>query len=188
MNIVKPSASNGWFYFALSSQKRMHKAGHYLLLVFVLCFTHVATAQQFGGNPSSVHWKQINTDTVRIIFPEGLERTANRVAAITHALQRNYSGSIGSRIQKINIVLQNDVTISNAYVQLAPYRSEFYLMPPQNTFELGAQHWADNLAIHEFRHVQQYSNFNVGFSKQWRFCSVKMEERWQTRRPSLTGF
>ncbi len=143
----------------------MHKAGHYLLLVFVLCFTHVATAQQFGGNPSSVHWKQINTDTVRIIFPEGLERTANRVAAITHALQRNYSGSIGSRIQKINIVLQNDVTISNAYVQLAPYRSEFYLMPPQNTFELGAQHWADNLAIHEFRHVQQYSNFNVGFSK-----------------------
>lgn len=143
----------------------MHKAGNYLLLIFVVCLLNSATAQQFGGNPSSVHWKQINTDTVRVIFPEGLESTASRVASVTQALQRNYTASIGSKIQKINIVLQNDVTISNAYVQLAPYRSEFFLMPPQNAFELGAQFWADNLSIHEFRHAQQYSNFNVGLSK-----------------------
>jgi len=31
-------------------------------------------AQVFGGNPPSIHWKQINTDTARIIFPEGIEK------------------------------------------------------------------------------------------------------------------
>lgn len=143
----------------------MHKAAYGLLLYLIFCCCFTANAQQFGGNPSSVHWKQINTDTVRVIFPKGLDSAASRTATITQALQRNYSHSIGGKIQKVSIVLQNDVTISNAYVQLAPYRSEFYLMPPQNAFELGAQHWADNIAIHEFRHVQQFSNFNVGLSK-----------------------
>ncbi|MDB5190508.1 MAG: hypothetical protein JWQ96_71, partial [Segetibacter sp.] len=65
----------------------------------------------------------------------------------------------------INVVLQNQSTVSNAYVGLGPYRSEFYLMPPQNSFELGAINWTDLLSLHEYRHVQQYSNFNVGLSK-----------------------
>lgn len=137
---------------------------------FVLLFSffsifHFSYAQQFGGNPSSVKWRQINTDTLRVIFPEGLDSIAQRVANVTHTLQRNYTTGIGRKINKVNIVLQKDVTISNAFVQLGPYRSEYYLMPPQNAFELGAQGWADNLAIHEYRHVQQYSNFNVGLSK-----------------------
>jgi hypothetical protein len=50
-------------------------------------------------------------------------------------------------------------------VGLGPFRSEFYTNPAQNAFELGAVSWMDNLALHEFRHVQQYSNFNKGLSK-----------------------
>ena len=136
-----------------------------LLLCFSFFTFHFSQAQQFGGTPSSIKWRQVNTDTVRIIFPEGLDSVAQRIASITGRLQRNYSNSIGSTLRKISIVLQKDVTVSNAFVALGPYRSEYYLMPPQNAFELGAQNWADNLAIHEFRHVQQYSNFNVGLSK-----------------------
>ncbi|MEK7198552.1 MAG: hypothetical protein AAB212_01335, partial [Bacteroidota bacterium] len=62
-------------------------------------------------------------------------------------------------------MLQDQTLFSNAYVGLAPYRSEFYLTPPQNAFTLGAIRWTDNLAVHEFRHVQQYSNFNKGLSR-----------------------
>ena len=135
----------------------------------VFCFSFFsffyAGAQRFGGTPSSVKWKQINTDTVRVVFPAGLDSLAQRIALVTHDLQKNYSNTIGNKIRKVSIVLQKDATLSNAYVGLGPYRSEFYLMPPQDAFELGAQNWADNLAIHEFRHVQQYSNFNVGLSK-----------------------
>ncbi|MGI8952491.1 MAG: TolB family protein [Chitinophagaceae bacterium] len=126
---------------------------------------HFANAQQFGGNPSSVKWKQINTDTVRIIFPQGLDSMAERIAALTHFQQKYYASTIGDKIRKISIVLQKDVTYSNGEVELGPYRSEFFLMPSINAFELGAQSWADNLSIHEFRHVQQYSNFREGLSK-----------------------
>ena len=147
-------------------------------LVFAFClFTfHFSNAQQFGGNPSSIHWQQINTDTVRVIFPKGFDSKAQRIAAVVHSLQKDYAQSIGNSIRKISIVLQNQTLISNAYVGLAPYRSEFYLTPPQNPFELGAVNWADNLAVHEFRHVQQFSNFNKGFSK---FASVILGEQGQ---------
>jgi hypothetical protein len=50
-------------------------------------------------------------------------------------------------------------------VQLAPFRSEFQLTPSQNSFELGSIPWNQTLAIHEYRHVQQFNNFCVGLSK-----------------------
>jgi len=137
----------------------------FIVLCSIFFVTTISRAQEFGGNPSSIKWRQVNTDTTRIIFPAGLDSIASRITTVTHALQKNYSNTIGGKIRKINIVLQKDATLSNAFVALGPYRSEYYLMPPQNAFPLGAQNWVDNLAIHEFRHVEQYSNFNVGLSK-----------------------
>lgn len=133
-----------------------------LIGISVLVILH---AQEFGGNPPSVKWRQVNTDTVRVIFPQGWQTRAERVAQVVHGLQRQHAQTIGDRIRKVSIVLQNQTLLSNAYVGLAPYRSEFYTTPPQNAFHLGAVNWMDNLAVHEFRHVQQYSNFNKGLSK-----------------------
>lgn len=143
----------------------MHTRSGLLLFYALFFIVYNSFGQQFGGNPSSVKWRQINTDTVRIIYPEGLDSAAQRAANITHTLQRDYSKSIGNSVRRVSIVFQKDLTVSNAFVQLGPYRSEYYLTPPQNALELGAQGWVDNLAVHEFRHVQQYSNFNRGLSK-----------------------
>ncbi len=125
----------------------------------------LAQAQQFGGTPASVRWRQINTDTVRIIFPEGYESNAERIASIVHRLQKTQTATIGERFRKIDIVIQNQLLVSNGYVGLAPYRSELYVTPPQNAFALGAVNWTDMLAVHEYRHVQQYSNYRKGLSK-----------------------
>ena len=136
-----------------------------LLSIAVFSFvTLIVVGQQFGGNPSAIKWNQVNTDTARIIFPVGMEESGRRVASIIHELQKN-NATLGKRLRKINIVLQNQGTVSNAYVGLGPYRSEFYLFTPQNSFQLGSLNWVDNLALHEYRHVQQYNNFNVGLSK-----------------------
>lgn len=132
--------------------------------------------QQFGGNPSSIRWRQINTDTVRVIFPEGMDMRAQRLTTVVHALQKDHAASAGNQIRKISIVLHNQTMLSNAYVGLGPYRSEFYLTPPQDPFRLGAVNWTDNLAVHEFRHVQQYSNFNKGLS---RVASILLGEEGQ---------
>ena len=168
-------------FFLTSKQTRLMTAIKYIkyfypftiksLGLIVAVITHSffssnsISAQEFGGNPSSIKWQQINTDTARIIFPAGLDETGRRVATVVHELQKNHSASIGSKLQKVSIVLQNQPAITNGYVSLGPFRSEFYLTPPQNSFELGAQNWADNLTVHEFRHVQQYNNFNAGLSK-----------------------
>jgi len=55
--------------------------------------------------------------------------------------------------------------ISNGYVGLAPFRSEFFTTPPQNNFALGSLPWLDLLTIHEYRHVLQFSNGKHGLSK-----------------------
>ncbi|MEN9685889.1 MAG: hypothetical protein RLZZ28_1675 [Bacteroidota bacterium] len=133
-------------------------------------------AQVFGGNPASLHWKQINTDSVRIIFPESLSVYAQRIASVTQKQEQAGFHRLGNGFRKVNIVLQNQTMLSNAYVSLAPFRSEFYTSPAQQLFQLGAVNWLDNLSLHEFRHVQQYNNFNKGFSN---FASVILGEQGQ---------
>jgi hypothetical protein len=121
--------------------------------------------QQFGGNPSSVKWKQLNTDALRIIFPAGMDSQANRVASIIDFMRKKNLSSAGSVIKKINLVMQNQTTVSNAYVGLGPYRSEFFMTPSPNNFEQGSIAWTDLLALHEDRHVLQFNHFKKGISK-----------------------
>ena len=88
-------------------------------------------AQIFGGNPPSLKWKQINTPLSRIIFPKGLDSTAERITNIITFINGPMQNTIGGKSKKINLVLQNQTTISNAYVGLGPYRSEFFITPDQ---------------------------------------------------------
>jgi hypothetical protein len=136
-----------------------------ILFFYFFINTYAVCGQQFGGNPPSLKWKQINTDTARVIFPVGLESQAQQVASIVEALSKSTLQTAGGRQHKIDIVFQNQTTISNGYVSLAPFRSEFQLTAEQNSFELGSLPWQQQLAIHEYRHVQQYNNYRIGLSK-----------------------
>jgi hypothetical protein len=135
-----------------------------LLWTGFLCLSFCSSAQQFGGNPPSLKWRQINTDPARIIFPAGLDTAAQQVAAIVRRLNESTLPTIGHSLHKVDIVFQNQTTIANGYVSLAPFRSEFQLTPEQNSFDLGSLPWQKMLAIHEYRHVQQYNSFRVGLS------------------------
>ncbi len=131
----------------------------------LLLITYCLPAQEFGGTPPSQKWKQISTDTARVIFPAGMDSTAKRVASLVHYLAATKPVSLGNQLHKINIVLQNQTTIGNGYVGLGPFRSEFFLTPVSNNFSEGSISWADQLAVHEYRHVQQFNNFRNGLSK-----------------------
>jgi hypothetical protein len=136
-------------------------------LVFLLLITATATftkAQEFGGNPPSIKWDQVNIPAAKVIFPKGLDSDAYAVASIIARMNYVIEPTIGTKQKQVSIVLQNQTTVANAYVGLAPFRSEFYLTPEQNSFDIGSLPWVEQLSIHEFRHVQQYNNFNVGFS------------------------
>lgn len=135
-----------------------------VFLIFLFSFIS-ASSQPFGGNPPSLKWRQVNNDTARVIFPKGLEEQGIQVFSIVNELSRKTSPTIGHQQYKINIIFQNQTTISNGYVQLAPFKSEFQLTANQNSFELGSLPWQEQLAIHEYRHVQQYNNYRIGLSK-----------------------
>lgn len=137
----------------------------YCVFILMLIIYSKSFSQIFGGDPPSIKWKQINSATARIIFPGHLDSVARRILNVITFINLPTENTIGKKSKKINLVLQNETTVSNAYVSLAPYRSEFLLTPFQNSFELGSLPWPDQLSIHEYRHVQQYNNFNVGFSK-----------------------
>jgi hypothetical protein len=135
-----------------------------LFLSIFLSVAAISSGQEFGGNPPSIKWRQVNNKAAKVIFPRGLDSIAKDVAAITDSLN-NSQFNLGNRRRKVAIVLQNQTTVPNGYVSLGPFRSEFYLTPQQNSFNLGSLPWHQQLAIHEFRHVQQNNHFNVGLSK-----------------------
>jgi hypothetical protein len=138
-----------------------------IIAVLLLLITAAATttrAQEFGGNPPSVKWQQIDLAPAKVIFPVGLDSAGRLVANIILQMNGAIKGTIGPKQKQISILMQNQTTIANGYVGLAPFRSEFYLTPEQNSFDIGSLSWPEQLAIHEFRHVQQYNNFNVGAS------------------------
>jgi hypothetical protein len=124
-----------------------------------------AKAQQFGGNPPSIKWNQVNTPAARIIYPVGMDSAGLSVANIVQHINNVMKTTIGSKQRQINIVLQNQLVTTNGYVGLAPFRSEFYITPAQNSFSLGSILPTDQLGIHEFRHVQQYNNSDVGLTR-----------------------
>ncbi|MBM3445295.1 MAG: hypothetical protein FJX88_02035 [Bacteroidetes bacterium] len=125
----------------------------------------VSRSQRFGGNPPSLKWNQMESSAARIIYPENRKMDAQRVLQIVAKMSHDTIGGIGNELKKIPIVLQTLPLVSNGYVGLAPWRSEFYMNPLQNGLELGSTNWIDNLAVHEFRHVHQFSNFRKGASK-----------------------
>ena len=136
-----------------------------LLSIWVVCTMGSAKAQIFGGSPPSVKWKLAHSIPADIIYPAGLDNQAKQVAFLVSALAKSTLSTIGSQQKPVDIVFHNLTTIPNGYVQLAPFRSEFQLTPSQNSFELGSIPWDQTLAIHEYRHVQQFNNFCVGLSK-----------------------
>ena len=132
-----------------------------LLLCVTTGRTQVPT-NPLGLNPPQLRWRQIQTDRVRVIFPEPLDSAAQRVTNLVHYLWDSQPGSIGDNREKISIVMHNQTVIPNGFVTVGPFRSEFYLTPPQSNVSTT---WLDYLTIHEYRHVQQFNNATRGISK-----------------------
>src|SRR5476649_2451586 len=116
-----------------------------ILLLLLLATATQTKAQEFGGNPPSLKWKQINTKAAKVIFPQGLDSAAMEVANIVQQMNRAIQPTIGYKQKQVSIVLQNQTTIANAYVGLAPFRSEFFLTPEQNSFDIGSLPWPKQL-------------------------------------------
>jgi hypothetical protein len=137
----------------------------FITLAILSLASSIAAQDRFGAVPARSRWLQINTDTARIIFQASQQEQALRIASVIHRIHRTTNTTIGDGLKKVNMVLQPQTTIPNAYVRMAPFRSELFMTPGADNFASGSVQWADNLSIHEYRHVQQFTNFNKGLTR-----------------------
>ncbi len=131
-----------------------------IILILLVHFFH-----NYGQNPSTLKWSQINTPHFRLIFPSQISFTANRTANVLESVYQPVSKSLGHEPRPISIILQNQTAESNGFVSLLPRRSEFITTPPQDYTLLGNNKWLDLLAVHEFRHVVQNDKALTGATK-----------------------
>lgn len=136
-------------------------------ILFVLLFTMVGLKAQevLNNNPPALSWYKINTPNFRILYPQGFEFQAQRMANTLEHIRQVESRTLGVSTKRISVILQNQNALSNGFVSLIPRRSEFYTMPPQNYNFTGTTEWLDQLASHEYRHVVQFDKANRGFNK-----------------------
>ncbi len=138
----------------------------YLIIFVNLMFLASSYGQfGFGAHPKGLDWQYVKSPAVNVIYPKGMKAQAMRVANMINYEKENCHGSIGEKAIKLNLVIQNQTVISNGYVGLAPFRSEFFSTPMQNMHYLGSLDWLDMLSIHEYRHALQYSNSKYGITK-----------------------
>jgi hypothetical protein len=139
-----------------------------LLLLVLLIFNGCSLFGQgtvLQNNAPRFKWQQINTPNFRIIYQPNFEAEALRMAAKFDQIHGPAAKTLGVNPKKISVILQNRTAISNGFVTVAPRRSEFFTMPPQDYNFLGTNDWLDLLAVHEYRHVVQFQRSLTGFNK-----------------------
>ncbi|MFD2288371.1 hypothetical protein GJU39_03730 [Pedobacter petrophilus] len=104
-------------------------------------------------NPLSVDWNYIESGGFKIIYPRQLENDAQRMARTLPFIYPKVGLGLRQQKTSIPLLLQNQGTVANGFVQLGPKKSEFYTTPPQY---FDSQDWLNNLAVHELRHIAQF--------------------------------
>ena len=137
----------------------------FFIIFFLIISSNFLAAQEFGGFPPAKKWRIAKSNTIRVIYPKGLDSIAKEILFTTASFSKKSNYSLVNKDFKSYFVLQNQHVVANGYAGLGPQRSELYLTPPSNNFDLGTASWTQQLAIHEYRHIQQYNSLKNGISK-----------------------
>ena len=149
----------------------MHLSGRlgiqaiFLILTVLLSLkAELAYSQYYssGQNPASIRWKQLQSEHVRLIFPDYYEARARKLASYLDSTYLHAGTSLNYYPKRIPLIMHTQSDKANALVAWAPKRMEFYNTPPQDMY---AQPWLEQLAQHEYRHVVQIEKLNQGPTK-----------------------
>jgi Periplasmic component of the Tol biopolymer transport system len=137
-----------------------------LLLLAISSFCFLNAYSQFlnyGTDPSSFKWRQINTEHYKLIYPIGNDSVAYRYANFLETIYLREQKTMGLvNIRRYPVILHPANMQSNGLVSWAPRRMEL-LTSPSNSLE--SQSWDKHLSIHESRHVMQVSKLTQGLFK-----------------------
>ena len=138
-----------------------------LALLFLLLLAARGAAQSLpviSQNPPALRWREISSPHFRVLYPAGLDSAAQRTAGRLEAVHGPEGNTLGVQAPPITVVLQNQTTVSNAFVTFLPRHAEFFTTPDQGQ-GLGTVDWLDGLVVHEFRHVNQFDKARQGVGR-----------------------
>ncbi|CAM9917368.1 unnamed protein product [Chrysoparadoxa australica] len=106
---------------------------------------------------SSDHsWKKLENEYVEVFFPEGWEYDAQRAAHFIKRFAPVSGVNYGiKKPEKFPLVLRPEVALPNGFVTWMPRRSEWFVHQSFTPF-IGGLDFFQALAIHEYRHVNQF--------------------------------
>ena len=140
----------------------------FLSLLFLSLFAAPAGFAQnlpiLNQNPPALRWREVRTPHFRVLFPRGLDSAAQRTARRLEQVHEPGTAGLGVVPPPISIVLQNQTTVSNAFVTFLPRHAEFFTTPEQGQ-GLGTVDWLDGLVLHEYRHVGQFDKARQGVGR-----------------------
>lgn len=117
----------------------------------------------YGENPARIRWMQIDGNTYKVVYPQGMDSLAKRYLWLLEGNSSAVMAGLGGiKPARIPVLLNNRTVRSNGTVVWAPKRMELYTIPPAGGYP---QDWAEQLAIHESRHVGQMTHFTKGIYK-----------------------
>lgn len=109
-----------------------------------------------GQDNGRTHWKEIETEYFRFIFPDFLEPKVQSMTAYCDSFaacnREEYGINLKKKHGKTPVIFHSGGSYSNGLGVWAPRRIEVWTSPPQKSY---SQNWFRQLALHEYRHELQ---------------------------------
>tara|TARA_R110000868_G_scaffold167130_3_gene401440 strand:- start:3723 stop:6518 length:2796 start_codon:yes stop_codon:yes gene_type:complete len=118
---------------------------------------------------SSLDWSKIDNEYVQVIYPSHLKAQASFIANLIE----HYSAVSGETLaidkpKKFPLILRPEFAQPNGFVTLGPRRSEWYTSSIFSPV-IGGLNFYQSLAIHEYRHINQFDFMNRSTNKVAKF-------------------
>lgn len=131
---------------------------HYIIFLLLL-IPSLASAQFYvtGDDPGMLHWKYIDTDSYRVIYPQGADSLAKvygrKLEKYKIPVSRTSGYMTGEGDGKIMPVVLHAYNDANGSVAWAPKRMDLFAVP--SAYDPEPLPWSTMLSVHESRHVTQ---------------------------------
>ncbi len=135
-----------------------------LLIFAVILSSRLAYSQAgvYAQDQSYLHWRSIENEFVQVIYPEEMKDQAVQTAEYIRYYAQYVGLSYGIiKPKKFSLILRSHFAEPNGFVALAPRRSEWHSMGAYTSIT-STLNWYQILAIHEYRHVNQFDNYLKG--------------------------
>ena len=152
---------------------------HIKLLLVLILFPLAASAQFYvtGDDPGKLKWNSIDTESYRVIYPQGSDSLARvyarKLEKYKVPVSRTSGYMTGEGTGKIMPVVLHTFNDSNGSVAMGPLRMDLFTIP--SAYDPEPLPWSTMLSVHESRHVTQ---MQFGLTEKHRWGKWVLGEGW----------